>query len=92
MKNEKVSRIKIGPIVRTKVVRYDPNNYEKTRMTGVVYGKKDQKIKKEKVVVYNNTKTNNTRAKIVEYGPVSYYGTQSSKKSIFKNGVLKRTK
>jgi len=63
---------------RTKKITYDPTNYEKNRMTSVIYGDDKHKIKKQKVVETAYKK------KIVDYGPVNYYGKQKKTKTIIK--------
>lgn len=66
--------------MRTKIIKHNPNNYAKTRMTGVIYGKGDQKIRESKTVT--KVTPRGTRVKAVKYGPVSYYGKQTKSKTI----------
>ena len=67
--------------MKTKVITYDPNHYKKTRMTGVVYGGKKEKIRTSKTVTKSNGKV-----KTVTYGPIDYYGKQTKTKTVTKNG------
>ena len=61
---------------RTKTVTHDPSNYEKNRMTSTVYGDNKHKIKKQKVIETAYKK------KVVDYGPINYYGKQKKTKTI----------
>lgn len=61
--------------MRKKTITYNPKNYANTKMTGVIYGKNDQKIREKKVV---ETKR---KVKTVNYGPVDYYGKQTKTKT-----------
>lgn len=54
---------------------YNPNNYANTRMAGVVYGNKNQKIKQTKTTV--NDLPWGTYIKTKTYGPANYYGKQT---------------
>lgn len=58
---------------------YNPNNFAKTRMAGVIYGNRDQSIKQSKVVVRETPRK--TIIKTTKYGPVSYYEKQTKTKS-----------
>lgn len=51
-------------------------------MAGVVYGKKDKKIRTSKTVIKSNGKV-----KTVTYGPVDYYGKQTKTKVKTKRGL-----
>lgn len=73
-------------IKRKKVVKYDPQNYSKKGvMAGVVYGSGDKKIKSKKTVTLSTPRK--TRTKVVEYGPIDYYGKQTKKKTITKTKI-----
>lgn len=56
----------------------DSNNYKDTRMTGVVYGKGDKNIPKEREVTRTSPINGVRTVKTKTYGPTDYYGKQSS--------------
>lgn len=70
--------------MKTKQILRNPNHYQNTRMTGVVYGRGDQKIRTNKIVGKSNGKV-----KIVTYSPVDYYGKQKKTKVVIKRGKVR---
>jgi len=62
---------------RKKTITYDPTNYQGGMATNV-YGDNKHKIRKQKVVETARKK------KIVDYGPVNYYGKQKKTKTIIR--------
>lgn len=80
--------MKLGKFTRTVKKTNDPSNYAKDTMTGVIYGSGKYPIKKQKVVTLTNTKTGASRTKTIDYGPVTYVGSQKKTKTIVKKGKL----
>lgn len=76
---KKTKTIKLGGYSRTKEKEYDPTHYDNDRMTGVIYGKNDKKIKKQTTVTIDTPKKTITKTK--KYSPISYAGTQTKTKT-----------
>lgn len=76
---KQIKTIKIGKFSRTKETEFDPSYYDKNRMTGVIYGNKDQSIKKKSTVTIETPKKTITKTKT--YSPISYYGNQTKVKT-----------
>lgn len=70
----KTKSFAIPGYAKAKTVTYNPNNYDKTRMAGVIYDKKNQSIKQTETIVRETPRK--TIIKTTKYGPVNYYGKQ----------------